>query len=113
MKKTDTLKKNYEIKRAIKQGKFYYGHYLDFWILPNKKNKNFICVAVTKKTGNSVTRNRIKRKLRENYRLLEKDILVGYDIVVLWKKNKESEDATFFNIKNDFEYIFKKANLLK
>mgnify|MGYP000111612966 CR=1 FL=1 len=113
MKNTDTLKKNYEVRNVIKYGKFYSGYFLDFWVKPNKENKNYICVAVTKKTGNSVIRNRIKRKIRENYRLIENDILFGYNIVILWKKNKENEYATFLNIKNDFKYVFKKANILK
>lgn len=113
MKNTEILKKNYEIKKVIKYGKFYGGHYLSFFILPNKENKNYICVVVTKKTGNSVVRNRIKRKLRENYRLLEDNISLGYSIVVMWKKNIQSEKATFLNIKNDFEFVFKKANILK
>lgn len=112
MKNTETLKKNYEIKKVIKYGKFYGGHYLDFFIMPNKANKNFICVVVTKKTGNSVIRNKIKRKLRENYRLLEKNISLGYSIVILWRKNIESENATFINIKNDYEFILKKAGIL-
>ena len=64
MKNNETLKKNYEINRVIKHGKFYGGHYLSFFILPNNEDKNYICVAVTKKTGNSVVRNRIKRKSR-------------------------------------------------
>ena len=113
MKNTEILKKNYEIKKVIKYGKFYGGHYLSFFILPNKDNKNYICVVVTKKTGNSVVRNRIKRKLRENYRLLEDNISLGYSIVIMWKKNIESEKATFLNIKNDFEYVLKKANIFK
>ena len=112
MKNTETLKKNYEIKKVIKYGEFYGGHYLSFFILPNKENKNYICVVVTKKTGNSVVRNRIKRKLRENYRLLEDNISLGYSIVVMWKKNIESEKATFLNIKNDYNYVFKKAGIL-
>lgn len=113
LKNTETLKKNYEIKRVIKYGKFYGGRYLSFFIMPNKQNINYLCVGVTKKTGNSVVRNRIKRKLRENYRLLEENITLGYSIVVLWKKEVDSENATFINIKNDFNYAFKKANILK
>ena len=113
MKNTETLKKNYEIKKVMKYGKFYGAHYLSFFILPNKENKNYICVVVTKKTGNSVTRNKIKRKLRENYRLLEDNISLGYSIVIMWRKDKESENATFLNIKKDFEYVFKKASVLK
>lgn len=112
MKNTEILKKNYEINKVIKYGKFYGGQYLIFFILPNKEKKNYICVAVTKKTGNSVIRNRIKRKLRENYRLMEEKILFGYNIVVMWKKTAEAENASFENIKNDFEYVFKKANIL-
>ena len=107
------LKKNYEIRNVMKYGKFYTGRYLDFFVKKNNKDENYLCVAVTKKTGNSVIRNRIKRKLRENYRLLEENISLGYSIVVLWKKNVESEKATFDNIKKDFLYALNKANILK
>ena len=113
MKNSKVLKKNYEINKVIKFGNFYGGQYLSVYILPNKENINYLCVTVTKKTGNSVVRNKIKRKLRENYRLIEENILFGYNIVIMWKKTAEAENASFKNIKKDLEYVLKKANILK
>lgn len=113
MEKTETLKKNYEIKKTIKYGKIYAGKYLDFFILPNKQQKNCICFVVTKKTGNSVVRNRIKRKLRENYRQKEKEIILGFNIIIMWKKKAEKEFATYENIRKDFEICLEKARLIK
>lgn len=106
------LKKNNEIINVIKKGKYIRGSFIDFFIIKNNEKINKICIAVSKKVGNSVTRNKIKRKIKENYRLLEDNISVGYNIVILWKKNKESEKATFYNIKKDFIYILKKEKLL-
>ena len=111
MKNSKVLKKNYEINNVIKFGDFYGGQYLNIYILPNKENNNYICVTVTKKIGNSVVRNKIKRKLRESYRLIEDNVLLGYNIVIIWKKTSEIENAIFENIKNDLEFVFKKANM--
>ena len=58
-------------------------------------------------------RNKIKRLIRENYRLLEKDISVGYDIIFLWKKNKNISEANFFTIKKDIIKTLCKSNLVK
>ena len=111
LKNTLSLKKNYEINKVIKQGKFYKGQYLIFYIKPNNEEKNYLCVTVTKKTGNSVIRNRIKRKLRECYYLFENEIKLGFSIVIVWDKNKDSKNATFENIKKDFENVFNEVEL--
>ena len=112
MKKTVSLKKNYEIDRVIKNGNFYSGRFLNISILKNKEELNYVCFAVSKKTGNSVVRNRIKRRLREGYHKTEENILVGYSIVIMWKKNINEEKATIENIENDLDYIFRKASIL-
>ena len=83
MRKIKTLKKNYEFKNVLSKGKFYIGKQISIYILKNNKKINVIGVAVSIKQCGAVKRNRIKRLIRENYRLLKNDLKQGYDIVFL------------------------------
>lgn len=112
MKKTTMLKKNYEFKNVLTRGKRFFGKYIDIYIIRNNLQENKLGIAVSSKVANSVNRNRIKRLIRENYRIIENKINVGNSFVILWKRNKNIEEANFFNIKEDFEQIVKNANLL-
>lgn len=113
MKKTETLKKNYEFKRILTKGKYYSGKYLDIYIINNNtSNSNNIGIAVGVKLAKAVKRNRIKRLIRENYRLIENELNTGFSIVFLWKKKAEISFATFNNIKEDMKSIFKRIGIL-
>ncbi len=112
MKKMQTLKKNYEFENVLKQGKFYVGKQITIYITKNKEDKNLFGIAISKKTCTAVKRNMIKRKIRENYRLLQKDLKKGYNIVFLWNKKNSVNSANFHIIKEDMINLFKKAGLL-
>ena len=101
MKKTTMLKKNYEFKYVLDRGKRYSGKYIDIYIKRNKLNEKKIGIPVSSKIANSVNRNKIKRLIRENYRLIENEINIGNSFVILWKKNRNIKEANFFNIKQD------------
>lgn len=113
MKKTKMLKKNYEFKNVIAKGKYYSGKNIEAFIKKNNKNYNFLGLAISKKIAKAVRRNNIKRYIRESYNIFEKEIKEGYSIIFLWKKNIDTKNATFFNIKTDIYNIFKKAHINK
>ena len=56
---------------------------LAFAAFENGTDNNRLGVSVSKKVGNSVIRHRIKRLIKESYRLHEKMFNSGLDIVVL------------------------------
>ena len=113
MKKIKTLKKNYEFKNVITKGKFYLGNQIIIYITKNKKNSNVIGIAVSSKIYNAVLRNKIKRKIRENYRLLSDRLKKGYNIVFVWNKNKSADTIDYYIIKKDMYNIFLKAGLIE
>jgi len=109
MKNTEALKKNIEFKRVFTKGKWLKGKYVVVYFLRNKLALNNLGIAVGKKTGCSVERNRIKRLIRECYRINESLLSTGYNIVILWKSSQK--DVAFMELEKDIIEIFYKSGL--
>ena len=112
MKNTIMMKKNYEFKNLFSKGKFYYGQYIHMYIKKTEKNYNKLGIAVSKKQGKAVKRNRIKRLIRANYKNFENKIEKGINILIIINKEKNIEEITFNNIESNFYSTLKKANVL-
>ena len=113
MSKINTLKKNYEFKNVIEKGKFFIKKQIIVYITPNKKNKNFLGIAINTKFCNAVKRNYLKRKIRESYRQIQTKLKKGYNIVFLWNKKILPEEADFYLINEEMIEIFKEAKILE
>lgn len=83
MRKTTTLKQNYEFRRVYSKGKSGVSPLLVVYARPNRGARNRLGVTVSTKLGKAVVRNRVRRRLREIYRLSQPEMKQGYDIVLV------------------------------
>ena len=78
---------------------------------PNRTGNNRVGVTVSKKLGKAVVRNRVRRRLREVYRLNEDKFLSGWDIVVVARSRCISAD--FNRLTGAYLSLAEKAGILK
>ncbi|MBQ9646988.1 MAG: ribonuclease P protein component [Oscillospiraceae bacterium] len=83
MKRATTLKMNYEFRRVYNKGKSGVSPFLVVYARPNRRGRNRLGVTVSTKLGKAVVRNRVRRRLREIYRLSQPELKQGYDIVLV------------------------------
>ena len=83
MKFSKSLKLNHLFRRLYHKGKSVAGKYLVIYCRRNGTQENRIGLTVSAKLGHAVVRNRVRRRLREIYRLHEDQFRPGWDIVVV------------------------------
>lgn len=115
MKKTETIKKNYEFRAILNRGKYLSGKYVEcFYILnKDKADKNFMGIAISSKLAKANKRNKAKRLIREAYKNIENSIRTGKSFVFLWKKNRDIIEATYKDIEKDMIKIMEEMKNLK
>lgn len=83
MKYTVALKKNHEFRRLYSKGKSAVTPCLAMYCRKNRLGFNRLGLTTGVKLGNAVYRNRVRRRIREAYRIHEEEFLPGYDLVVV------------------------------
>lgn len=87
MKKENRLRKSKEFDRVYKHGKNYWNRQLTIYVYKNNTETTRVGYTITKKIGNAVTRNKVRRRMKEIVRLNFENIDSGYDIIFIPKKN--------------------------
>ncbi len=83
MEFTSTIKQNYEFRRLYSKGKSCANAYLVVYCRKNRAGRSRIGYTVSNKVGHAVVRNRVRRRLREIYRLNREKMPAGYDIIIV------------------------------
>lgn len=109
MKKVGRITKNSDYREVFEKGSSVATRGLVLYNLPNGQVLNRIGYVASKKVGNAVVRNRVKRLLKEAYRLYADDINKGYDLVVIARPNTASFD--FAQAATELKRVFQRGGL--
>ncbi len=105
MDKKNRLRKNMEFRKVYKVRKNFWNRNLILYIRKNGTEETRIGVTITRKVGNAVVRNKLKRRIKELNNAYIADLKSGYDIVVIPKKN--AVDLPFKDLKSALKHIYK------
>ena len=109
MKFSCALKLNHVFQRLYRtQGVA--DEHLVLYARKNHSATNRVGITVGKKLGHAVVRNRVRRRLREVYRLNEEKFLPGWDIVVVARTKAVSCD--FSALTKAYLSLAEKAGIL-
>ena len=111
MKAAITVKENYEFRRIYHKGRSAVSPYMVVYCLKNREGASRLGVTVSRKLGHAVVRNRVRRRLREIYRLHEAELLPGTDMVVVARGR--SVDAAYRKLEEDFLSCCRRLELLR
>jgi len=104
------LKRSWQFERVYRDGNKYSDKLFVIYVLHNNTHEVRIGLTVTKKVGKSVQRNRIKRVVREVFRLL-RAIMPGNDIVVVARKS--TVNLNYLQAQGSINSLLQKAHILK
>ena len=110
MEYSKSLKLNHVFRRLYRTGGKA-NHLLVVYARRNNLGVNRVGVTVGKKLGKAHIRNRVRRRLREVYRLHESRFLPGWDIVVVARGR--AVDASFAELTKAYLTLARKSGILR
>ena len=111
MKETSSIKENREFRRIYAKGKSCVSPYLVVYCRKNRREHNRLGITVGVKLGHAVVRNRVRRRLREIFRLNQQKLLKGYDIIIVARVR--SVGAEYRELEQAFLHSCGKLSLLE
>ena len=108
--RTHGLKKDSDFRKVYKHGKSFANRYLVMYILNNKSEYSRIGISVSKKVGKAIIRNKVRRRIKEAYRLnIDEKIKNGYDIVFIARV--AIKDADYVDIEKSMKHLIRKSDM--
>lgn len=104
-----SMKKNHEFRRLYAKGKSVATKNLVVYFRRVERPYNQLGLTVSTKVGNAVVRNKVRRRLREIYRLNESGLICGMDVVIVARV--KSRYSTYSELERDFLYACRRLGI--
>ena len=111
MQFSKSLKKSHIFRRLYRKGRSAANGYLVLYCRKNGTGENRVGLTVSSKLGCAVVRNRVRRRLREIYRLHEASFLPGWDVVVVARSRAVT--ASYQSLERAYLSLARKLGLLQ
>ena len=111
MKKTVTIKENHIFRRIYQKGQSAVSPWLALYVRRTGRPENRLGLTVSTKLGHAVVRNRVRRRLREVYRLHEDQLALGVDVVIVARVR--ASQASFQQLDESFVRLCEKLKIFK
>ncbi len=111
MPKSERLRKSKDFTRVFEHGKSLPGSRVVVYYLENGLPFNRVGVAVSRRLGGAVQRNRLKRIVKEAYRANEAGLRQGLDLVLLPRSRAKA--ASFQEVKDELLGILSECGALR
>jgi ribonuclease P protein component len=112
MRKEQRVKKNTEFQEVFKKGTSIANRQFVVYRLKKEDQQFFrIGLSVSKKIGNAVVRNQIKRYIRQVFLELKEEVKNDFDYVIIARK--PAADMDFHEVKKSLIHVLKKSKALK
>ncbi len=107
MQSQHRLKKDVEFKQVRSTGRSWANRSLVLYALPGEQMPTRVGISVSKRIGNAVKRNRVKRLIREAVRLRMPDLVSGWNLVFIARK--PIAEAKFVDVQGAVEQLLRHA----
>lgn len=111
MKAAVTVKENYVFRRIYRKGRSSVQPCLVVYCQRNREGKTRLGVTVSTKLGKAVVRNRVRRQLREMYRLHLGEMKTGNDVIIVGRV--KAVHTLYRKIEGQYLRALKELNLLR
>lgn len=109
MRRDQRLRSSRRFSQISAEGRVWVNNLLVLRTLPNNEAETRFGFIATRRIGNAVVRNRLRRRLKEVLRIAP--VKAGWDLVFIVRKS--SVDAGFKNLERAVYNLLRRSNLLE